>query len=585
MTEANSSSRKTEEKAINKIEDLIIDIETAVSNISKNDKGISWDGTIDFYNGNIDKKENFAFSIDVQVKGRKSYKKRLTDKDSFDLEITDLKNYAKKDGTLLLVVKFKKESDEFKIYYLEFLPYNITRYLKSVESSTKKTLQVKLKELKSSSHLEEICRNFQINKDIQKRMNPSDLLNENVTMNSDTITRFNVWEKDLTKFCPESLVGTYQYVYLMDKDNHPIGVNYSMIFNMSKQLNQLVTTVDKSIQYNDLTYSKSTTSETYTFGKAFTINSANKTFNIHICGTLNERLQQLAFVKSISNHKKFLIGESEFKLDDNISDIQNFLDLELKYQEFRKVLNKHNITKDINLDLWDSNDYNQFNIWMNAIEFGKKIRIKSDSCLMGNKTIKDLKLSIITSKSHDGLFGVESIWNTNKKDRFQFKILNGDQEILTNNLFLNLNEDCYYSDDLNIDEMKEELSKHEFADEEYQLLNFQVLHSIKAYDKCCNVNLLEYALYLTNLLLEKDKEHSEIYQVNYYQILKRKNELKQKDIENIINLRNQTNNDDIKLCCNALIDNRIETDLLIKKLDKDTLDILREYPISKYLFT
>lgn len=584
MVETSLSSKKTELKAINKIDNLIIEIDTAVSNISKNDKNISWDGTIDFYNGNVDKKDNFEFSVDVQVKGRTSYKKKLNDKESFDLEIADLKNYSKKDGTLLLLVKFKNDTDEYKIYYLEFLPYNIARFLKSVENSSSKTIRVKLKELKGSEHLEEICRNYQINKDIQKRMNPSDLLNENVTMNSDMVTKFNVWEKDITKFYPEKLVGTYQYIYLMDKDNHPIGVNYSMIFNMSKHLDKPVMTTNKEIIYNDLTYSKTTTSDLYTFGKAFTINNTNKTFNFQICGTLNERIKQLAFINSISNDKKFLVGDFEFKLDDDISNIDNFKELESNYSELKKVLLKHNITKDINLDLWTQDDFKQFNIWMNAIEFGNKISLQSDTSLIGNKTIQDLKLSIVASRTPDGLFGVDSIWNCEKKDRYHFKVVNDEQEILTDNLFLNLNEECYHSDDINVKEMIDVMSNYNFAKEEYQLLNLQVLDVIKAYDNSNNLELLDYALFLTNLLLEKDADLREIYYINYCQILKRKNELGKKEIEELIKIRETTTKNDIKLCCNALIDNIVEKNILLSKLDSDTKNIMMNYPISKYIF-
>lgn len=584
MVETSLSSKKTELKAINKIDNLIIEIDTAVSNISKNDKNISWDGTIDFYNGNVDKKDNFEFSVDVQVKGRTSYKKKLNDKESFDLEIADLKNYSKKDGTLLLLVKFKNDTDEYKIYYLEFLPYNIARFLKSVENSSSKTIRVKLKELKGSEHLEEICRNYQINKDIQKRMNPSDLLNENVTMNSDMVTKFNVWEKDITKFYPEKLVGTYQYIYLMDKDNHPIGVNYSMIFNMSKHLDKPVMTTNKEIIYNDLTYSKTTTSDLYTFGKAFTINNTNKTFNFQICGTLNERIKQLAFINSISNDKKFLVGDFEFKLDDDISNIDNFKELESNYSELKKVLLKHNITKDINLDLWTQDDFKQFNIWMNAIEFGNKISLQSDTSLIGNKTIQDLKLSIVASRTPDGLFEVDSIWNCEKKDRYHFKVVNDEQEILTDNLFLNLNEECYHSDDINVKEMIDVMSNYNFAKEEYQLLNLQVLDVIKAYDNSNNLELLDYALFLTNLLLEKDADLREIYYINYCQILKRKNELGKKEIEELIKIRETTTKNDIKLCCNALIDNIVEKNILLSKLDSDTKNIMMNYPISKYIF-
>ena len=118
------SSLKTEQKAIHKINDLIINIPTAYSKIDENDKNISWDGTIDFYeNENIEKKDNYLFSIDVQVKGRSTPKKRLGEKQQLDMDIADIRNYLKKDGTLLLLVMFRNESEDYKIYFLDLLPY------------------------------------------------------------------------------------------------------------------------------------------------------------------------------------------------------------------------------------------------------------------------------------------------------------------------------------------------------------------------------------------------------------------------------------------------------------------------------
>ena len=138
------SSLKTEQKAIHKINDLIINIPTAYSKIDENDKNISWDGTIDFYeNENIEKKDNYLFSIDVQVKGRSTPKKRLGEKQQLDMDIADIRNYLKKDGTLLLLVMFRNESEDYKIYFLDLLPYNITKLLANTNESTKTVERIK----------------------------------------------------------------------------------------------------------------------------------------------------------------------------------------------------------------------------------------------------------------------------------------------------------------------------------------------------------------------------------------------------------------------------------------------------------
>ena len=54
----NISSTKTEKRAINKIEDLIDSLDYLDHHLKDGDKGISWDGYISLYHGNIDDKKN-----------------------------------------------------------------------------------------------------------------------------------------------------------------------------------------------------------------------------------------------------------------------------------------------------------------------------------------------------------------------------------------------------------------------------------------------------------------------------------------------------------------------------------------------
>ena len=114
------SSKKTEKTAINKIENLLDELEYFDYKFNADDTGISWDGYIDLYHGNIDDKGNFDTRIDAQIKGRSTTNKRLQDKWKFGIDRKDLENYNKIDGTLFLAVRFLKNGD-YKIYYKKFL--------------------------------------------------------------------------------------------------------------------------------------------------------------------------------------------------------------------------------------------------------------------------------------------------------------------------------------------------------------------------------------------------------------------------------------------------------------------------------
>lgn len=93
----NISSKKTEKKAINKIEDLLDELEHFDYDFKADDTGISWDGHIDLYHGNIDDKENFDTRIATQIKGRSTNNKKLENKWKFNIDKRDIENYGKID--------------------------------------------------------------------------------------------------------------------------------------------------------------------------------------------------------------------------------------------------------------------------------------------------------------------------------------------------------------------------------------------------------------------------------------------------------------------------------------------------------
>ncbi len=576
----NVSSKKTEQRAITKLNELIDNIKTADSNIQKNDKTISWDGTIDFYKGNIDSKSNYDFSIDVQVKGRTKYKKKLNDKESYDLSISDLRNYLKKDGTILFQVVFKNNSEEYKIYYSSLLPYNINKLLKENINSSD-TIKIKMKEVKDYNHLEGICRNFQLNKNKQKRMSKEMFNQDSLQINTQKTIEFSVWENNLTS--PVDLVGTEQFFYVINEDKFPVGVALGTISNLIERLDDMIIyDFDKEIIYNDAKKETDLNGTKITFGKAFNFNLTHNTFNIRIVGTFKERLQELKFIDKIFKDKGFYINDKIFKLEIPLP--KEFKERLIQYINFEKLLKKHNITKDLNFDGWDIEDFDKLNLWLSALENGLLLNLNCDANLIGSISIKDLRLSIIATKnSTNGKFKIESLWNMKNKNDYEIKYVNYNQEYRTNLLYLILNKEAYMSDDINIDEMKKELKLHNFKPEEYTLLNLQVLEILKAFDYTKNYKLLEYAEFLTNILIKEDKEYYETYYINYCQILKRKGMLTENEMQELIKIKEKTEKLEIKLGCNILLENKIETKILLESFDEENLKIFKEYPISIYL--
>lgn len=580
----NICSKKVEEKSINKINDLIEKIECAESNITKNDKNISWDGTINFYNGNIEKKENYQFSIDVQVKGRTIYKKNLGEKSFFDLSIVDLKNYLKKDGTILFVVEFQNNSDAFKIYSCCLLPSDILLKLNELENkSSQKTVRVKTKVVNNEYDLEKVCRNFQINKNIQKKMDENSLKPNFYLLGKNVTTRFTVWDNKKENLLPENLLGTLQYIYTLNEKEYPIAVSLGMLSDIARDLDITIKSPDEKTIYNDVKYVKSINSDSISFGKAFNINYKLMTFNIKIQGSLDERIKQLKFSINAIEEGYFYIKDFKFQFDNTQINYEDFRDLLNKYLVIKDFFLKHNIIDDVDLSMWNDDNFRELEIWINAIENNVPIRLKSDISLIGSKKICNIRLSIMATIQPDNSFMIESLWNGIKYNKYNFKHSCGDLEIVSNNLYLALLEECYLSDDINFEEMINIFKDYKFNDDEYILLNMQVLEILKAYDINKNIKLLNYAEYLTNILINNNLEKNEIYYINFCQILKRKNELTDEHYKKIMDIKNNSVDDLIILSCDILLDNKREINLILNNIDLESKKMYLDYPISIFL--
>lgn len=577
------SSKKIEQRAINKIEELIEKIECADSNITKNDKNISWDGTIDFYKDSIDKKKNYLFAVDVQIKGRTINKKKLNDKYIFDLEISDLKNFLTKDGSLLLVCGFKKESDDYKIYYEVLLPYNINRYLKENKNKANGKARIKLHELRNSEHLEKICRQFKIDRDIQKRIDSSIFNEDNLSIEKGKIGKFTIWDRDIKNFNPRSLVGTSQYIYTMDENNVPIHVSYGELAYLVEEIFVKITDVNNKKVYDKVKVETMVEKQRIIFGKAFSIEPSSNTLNVNVKGTFKERLEQLKFTNLIIKDKAFLVNDKKIKVTPTDSDIAKFNNILERYEELYLLFNKHNINKDLEFDNWIDKDFEQLSVWLSAIEDHNPIEYKSDISRIGSIKIKDLRLSIIAHKKNNGMFEIESLWNGINYKKYYFMYNSSKEKINTNNLYLVLSSEAYMADDINIKEMKEIFNKYKFTNEETILLNYQVLEVLKAYDSTKKDELLDYAEYLANKLLEINSDECDIHYINYCQILKRKKILTDKEFGQLLLIRDTASSDEIKLCCNILMDNKKEANYIFKKLNPETVEVFKTYPISIYL--
>lgn len=574
-----TSKNKVEQKAINKIESLIDDIEYFLHKFKDMDKNISWDGTIEMYNGNPDIKQNYDYTIDVQAKGRTTHNKKFNSKYRFPLDRADLENYLKKDGTILIACLFNTVGSDYKLYYANLLPYNIRALLKQYTSDK---IKIDMKEIKNSNQFEAICRNFKLDREVQKGIKANIFDGDNLSSKDGKVAQFYEWNKNSKNFNPQTLVGSWKYIYTLDENGYAIGVNYGMLFNLVESLNVTIYDKSKEIAFSDVKLETTVEGKKILFAKAFTMDFIKNKFNIKICGTIYDRIKQLQFIDKIFLDKGFLVNDIDFNINIARTEQSKFKKLLEKYNILLEFLKKHKISKEINFDNWDDKDFNNLEYWINAIDNQKPITLNSEISLLGSINIKEIRLSIFATIRDDGKFDVSSIWNNNIAKKYYFRYGDTEDSIETNNFYLVLNSQAYQSDDINFDEMKNYINNMVLSDDEYNLMNFQLLEVLKAYDITQNKNLLDYAKYLANILLENDPD-SPVYYINYVQILKRENKVLDENYEKLLEIKDKYSSIEIKICCNLLLENNCEANILTQRFDPETLEEFKKYPIAIYL--
>ena len=572
------SHTKTEKRAINKIEELIDSLDYLDHHLKDGDKGICWDGYISLYHGNIDNKDNWDGDIYVQVKGRTTPIKELSNNWLFDVDIRDLKNYNKIDGTLFLGVRFKHDG-KFKIYYKELLPKNLHELLNEQNINS---VKIKLKEVKSAQHLEQICRNFILDKEVQKKL-PKEVFDKNVLSIGDSkLGTFSVWSKG--NFNPITILGEEKFIYIIDEKKKIINVEYDEIIKIAKEIDLSIKSNDGDIYYSKINRSIDITGEQeISFGKAFSLFINSKRFSINICGTLKERIKQLKFIKSILDSNGFMIGNGAVTIKNNQEEKAKYNNLYDAYIKIENFCIRHNINKDINIDVWTNKNFKEFLIWIDAIENNVKINVKEwNISTLGSIQIQDIRFSIFADKLEDNSFQIYSIWNSTNKDHYQFRYGEDNSDaIYTNKFFSILNKDVYMADDINIDEMKNYYNENGLEKGEETLLNLQVLEIIKAFDITGKVELLDYARFLLNKIIK----YSEMYdaaRINCLQIEKRIRDLKEEEIEELISIRDKNEDIMFKISSNLLIGNIEEARIQFNTLNNIEKDYYRAFPIYKF---
>ena len=579
------NSKKIEMGAILSLKQIILEHDLMDEYINDNDKEPSWDGSIYLHKSEDLKVENISCRVPVQVKGKNNEDLLKRQVIPYSVEYKYLRNYYYDGGVFFVVVVISDDRKKKALFYNTLTTIKLKDLLKGKENKKadqEKTIYLRRLEKDYGDNLYKLLKQFGMDRKDQG-LGDGELVKKAINIEDmskiDSIKASSYWvsnEAELLKEISEGEITLY---------GHRTDIDMWLPFDYSHQKEieiKSMVRMDKSIGISDVNYydyyiverdKARESNPIIRLSENLSLDLIGGKINLDMVGDIETLLNDVNFINSlkekrnISINGKEIIGINSINVSRNMNDKINLaLELAEAYKEIGVQCNKK--FKDFTEENW-----------------------KSISNLLG---LYKRKL-----RPKEGQQDAWYIWNWDDVVVPLLLVINESGKVDIINWFTTKRYSLFVSDELRVALPNFVIFKRDILEKLYNVPktiwiveiervtysehNIEAIFSffveiLSAYDKIHNEIYYEVADRLMNKVLEVNSE-SEYGIINKMQLIKRKKELSQEQIEKLEEMEENANDLMVKCAINILLENKRMAKKLIEKLTIEEQEKLMSFPI------
>ena len=561
-------------------------------NISENDKGVSWDGTVEVYSAEEFSKKTLRGIVPIQVKGTWYEVIPTGNTITYQAEVDDLKNYQKDGGTIFFVICCNETN--YGIYYNALLPYDLDQTLKNITTKTKAITLHKLNN--STNDIYGTFSDFIYHKKRQSQRdnnivelfaeNKLDLSGKRLSLGYGGLP--NPSEAEMIEY----ILAHPAYMYIKP-EGFDIDVVLSKI-HIDKIGKTIHTPViyEGEVLFSDIheVYSKDgKDSKKIKIGNNIVLDPKSEKVSMNFSSTLDERIRDMKFILWCSQNNKD--EELMLTLSDGLQltkqDVVEAVDY---FEKIKQALSAYNVSKTFDFSKVGEGDYRKIQAFIDSTLEQKEVPY----CINGHPGVGIFEFANIAllvccmpgkiSNMYflKNMFEVEGIG-------VKYEIIDSDDEIWMSP-YLDFKAEQFAVID-NFDAVAIKKSIIQFipdSNDRYngfykEQINKCVLEILAAYDLSKKKELLDLADTLLDVLMnqENDEISNAIYRINKLQIHIRNGiALTTKEISETVKYKIKfVDNTFLQLCCNIILKEFDEADDIYNKFTKKQKEEFGKFPI------